>query len=110
MVNCQRFRNVGRRAQFASSRHRGERFCDKARDVGEADSSIKERRNGDFVGGVEGGGGASAGAQRLDRQAKRWKTLEVSALEGQSAKRGKVGRSNPGRDPVRIGQAMRNRG
>ncbi len=67
MVNCQCFRNVSRGAQLAGRGHRGERFCDKARDVAETDSLIKERRNGDFIGGVEGGGRASAGTQRIDR-------------------------------------------
>ena len=98
MVNCQRFRNVAWRAQFAGGGHRGKRFCDKASDVAEANSSIKKRRNGDFVGRVERGGRASAGSQRLDREAKRWKTLEVRALESQSAKGGEVGRFGPGRD------------
>src|SRR3984957_4576023 len=110
MVNYERFRNVSRSAQLARRGHRGERFCDKARDVAETNSLIEERRNGDFIGGVEGGGRASAGAQRIDRQPERRKTLEVGAFKGQSAKRGKVRRSHPGSDPIWVGQTMRNRG
>src|SRR5258708_30858601 len=92
MVNCERFRNVSRRGQLAGRGHRGERFRDKARDVGKSDSFVQECRHSDFIGGIEGGRRASAGAERLDRQAKRRKTLEVGALEGQSAKRRKVPR------------------
>src|SRR6201987_4184397 len=110
MVNRQRFRNVNWRAEFARGSHRGERFCDKARDVAEADSPVKKGRNRDFIGGVERGGRASARAQRLDREAKRRKTLEVGALEGQSAERRKVRRPSPRRDSIRILQAVRNRG
>ena len=61
-------------------------------DVAEANSSVEERRNRDFVGGVERGRRAAAGAQRLDREAKRGKTLEIGALEGQPAERGEIGR------------------
>jgi hypothetical protein len=67
MVNCEGLRNVSGRAQFPGRGHRGERLCDEARDIAEADSLIEERRNGDFIGRVEGGGRASAGTQRLDR-------------------------------------------
>ena len=109
MVNCQRFRNVGRRAQLAGRGHCGERFCDEARDVAEADSLIEERRNGDFIRRVKGRGRASAGTQRLDRKTKRWKTHKIGALESQSAERGKVRRSHPRGDPIRIGQTVRNR-
>src|ERR1700678_2633612 len=84
MVNCQRFRNVSRGAQLAARGHRGQCFCDKAHNVAEANSLIEERCNGNFVGGVEGGWRASAGAQRLDRQSKRREPLEIGALEGQA--------------------------
>src|SRR3984957_2061933 len=88
MVNCERFRNVSRSAQLTGRGHRGERFCDKARDVAETDSLIKERRNGHFIGGVEGGGRASAGAQRIDRQAERWKTARSKVNRPSAARSG----------------------
>src|ERR1700722_5134541 len=88
MVNCERFRNVSRSAQLARRGHRGGRFCDKARDVAETNSLIEERRNGDFIGGVEGGGRASAGAQRIDRQAERWKTARSKVNRPSAARSG----------------------
>ncbi len=110
MVNGERLRNAPRRRQVRRPRAIArDRPLDQAGDVAEADPSVEEGRDRDFVGGVERGRRAAARAQRVDRDAERRKALEVRALEGQTAERGEIGRPDARGDAVRIGEAMGDR-
>ena len=77
MVNGQRLRNRSAGAQFSRRRRLIENRFDHARHLGKADARAEKRLDGDFIGGVERGRRAAAGAQRGDRQSERRKPGEI---------------------------------
>ena len=97
MVNRQRLRNVGRRANSPAARIAASVSPTMRAMSPKPIRPAEKRRDGDLVGGVEGGRRAAARAQRVNRQAERGKTREVRALEGQSAERGRSGGAPPKR-------------
>src|SRR3990170_2754789 len=59
-------------------------------DLGEAEASVQEGRDGDLIGGVEHHGGRAAPGQRLAREPQAGKLLRVGLVEGELPHRRQV--------------------
>ncbi len=82
---------------------------DQPGDVVEGDAAAEECLDRDLIGGIEHGGRAAAGPQRIERHPQGRKTGEIRPFEGQLPDAREIEPAGARRQPPRIGKTMRDR-